>query len=748
MWAWFAGLVVLLVGSVASVWLYRLIQARETEHIGAHLQSVTRAMEIHTRILVDQRVRTMIQGAERLARGADFPREEWRQDARLFMEHEDGSVVVAVTAPDGTIRWLETLEDAGLEEGQRLPLDPGYLASLSNAETSPPLTAADTAVGVHFMPDDQPASILFVPIGRGSARRGFLVGIRRIAGAIDPLFAPFESAGVDVTVQRGGVTVYQSAPGSGLPDAGMRESFSLSFAEPEPAWNFIVSMSQAASANRSYLPATALAMGLGMSLMMALLAVLGLSRYSHGVALNYANRILRDEIGERLNIQQELTFLARHDPLTRLPNRVEFVKQAEAKLAEHDSGRLAVMFLDVDAFKDINDSMGHATGDALLQRIADSLASVLESGDCLGRYGGDEFVIAAERSDQPHVETLAKTILDHFERGFQLNGQRFHVTASVGIALFPDGGKDVETLIRNADAALFQAKREGRHRYALFEPDLMRRVSRRHALSQDINRALAEQEFHVVYQPIVRLDDQSLCGAEALLRWHRGDGEIVGPAEFIPIAEQSGMIGQLSRLALDLVGVDMSEWRRLTGEAPRVSVNISGSRFKQPGFFERLSEMVRRHDLPPDRLQLEITEQVLVEDLPRIRVALDRIAELGVKLAVDDFGVGYSSLAYLKNLPVSTVKIDRGFIRGLANDEHDLAITRAICDLARQLGMQTVAEGIETEEQLRLLTACCCHMGQGYWFSRPVAAACIAEMLSGRETWRGGTLPIRHASES
>lgn len=738
MWAWISGLGVLLAGGFLTIWLCRLIQVYEAEFAESHLQSVTRAIETQARNSAEQRIQLLIRVAEGLARRPGVSRGEWAGEARLLMEHETGYLLLAVTDPEGVIEWLEAMEDVGLSEQDTLPVDPDYLAEVRDSAGTGVVIVGDTISGLRFLPDGRAAVTLHVPIGTGEEHRGFVVGARTLTGSIDSLLAAFEPTGIDLQVKRQGVTVYQSPPGQELPQSVYRETFQLSAEGREPTWDFVVSLRPEVLA-ASRLPLVALLIGLSMTLLTALLAVLGLSRYSHGVALKHANVKLREEIIDRRRVQQDLTFLARHDPLTRLPNRVEIMKQAQAKLARHESGVLAVMFLDVDAFKDINDSMGHGTGDALLQCISGRLESVLSPEDRLGRYGGDEFVIVSQRPDTARIELLARSILRAFEDDFPVDGQSFRVTASIGIALHPVAGPDIQTMIQNADVALFEAKREGRNRYALFQPRLLKRVSRRHDLSQDIHRALASSEFHVVYQPIVRLSDLSLCGTEALLRWQRASGEIVRPSEFIPIAERSGAIGELSRLALDLVGNDMSEWRQACPQPPQVSVNISGSRFKQSDFVERLDEMLRRHDFPPDRLQLEITEQVLVENLPRIRSALDRIASLGVKLAIDDFGVGYSSLAYLKNLPVSTVKIDKSFVQDLVHDRHDQFITRVICDLTRELGMEAVAEGVENEQQLRLLYDCGCPKAQGYWFCRPVTAPEIMEMLRGQLPWRAAT---------
>jgi diguanylate cyclase (GGDEF)-like protein len=396
---------------------------------------------------------------------------------------------------------------------------------------------------------------------------------------------------------------------------------------------------------------------------------------------------------------------------------------------------LALLFLDLDQFKDINDSLGHRYGDQLLCQIPSRLNTVLGTHDFVGRHGGDEFLIALCRPSRSQIEQAASAILEAFDEAFRIDENQFFISASIGIAFYPDSGRSVGELIQNADAALFKAKNAGRNQYAVFTPEMFDQAQHRLNLSRDIRQALDSGHFRVVYQPIIDLDSLDLVGLEALVRWPHERGFMVPPQDFIRVAEETGLISRLGRFVLRQSLTDLGRWQALAGRPPWLAVNVSGAQILDADFADYLSVLLREFRIDPQLLHLEITEEVLIENLIRNRRTLQKLNDIGMHIVVDDFGVGYSSLAYLKNFPVSVVKIDRGFVQDLARDPEDQAITRTICSLSQDLGMATVAEGVESLDQLRLLRQFNCVYAQGFLFAQPAAPDVIEELILGRADW-------------
>ncbi|MEN1729644.1 MAG: GGDEF domain-containing phosphodiesterase, partial [Pseudomonadota bacterium] len=321
------------------------------------------------------------------------------------------------------------------------------------------------------------------------------------------------------------------------------------------------------------------------------------------------------------------------------------------------------------------------------------------------------------------------------DEAFKIDRNQFFISASIGIATYPESGRSVSELIQNADTALFKAKNAGRNQFVVFTQEMMDQAQHRLTLSRDIRQALDASQFKVVYQPIIKVDTLEMVGIEALLRWPHEDGFMVPPQDFIRVAEETGMISRLSRFAMSEALSDLGRWQALTGKPPWLAVNISGAQILEADFADQLSVLLHESRIEPSLLHLEITEEILIENLMRNRRTLQKLNDFGMQIVVDDFGVGYSSLAYLKNFPVSVVKIDRGFIQDLAEDAEDQAITRTICGLSSDLGMNTVAEGVESVDQLRLLRRFNCVYAQGFLFSQPVGPEAIERLLVEQVNW-------------
>jgi diguanylate cyclase (GGDEF)-like protein/PAS domain S-box-containing protein len=437
------------------------------------------------------------------------------------------------------------------------------------------------------------------------------------------------------------------------------------------------------------------------------------------------------DITERKRAEEIISFQAYHDQLTRLPNRVLFKDRLELAIAQAQrrNGALAVMFIDVDRFKLVNDTFGHAEGDALLRGVASRLSATLRRGDTLARLGGDEFTILLPDIDTPDdAEVIARKILGALERPFPLSRGEFRATASVGIAIYPQDGGSAETLTQHADIAMYQVKRSGKNGFRFFAPELNTHHQSRIAIENDLRVALERGQFELYYQPQVSLSAQRIVGVEALLRWNHPDNGLIHPADFIPIAEEVGLIGDISRWVIEQACRQLAQWRKAGHESLKMSLNLAPHDFDRDDILELVGDCIARHGLPPSCLELEITESMMMRDTASVATKVRLLRESGVGIAIDDFGTGYSALAYLQQLPVNVLKIDRSFVRDLDGMMTNPIIS-AITGIARGFGMKLIAEGVEYAQQAITLRALGCDVMQGYFFGRPAPADDVAALL-------------------
>ncbi|MDD2664123.1 MAG: EAL domain-containing protein [Dechloromonas sp.] len=433
------------------------------------------------------------------------------------------------------------------------------------------------------------------------------------------------------------------------------------------------------------------------------------------------------------NAEAHIAYLAHYDPLTGLPNRVLWNERAHAELrsADRHGDTLAVLFLDLDHFKSVNDSLGHAVGDQLLASVAQRFTARLRDNDILARLGGDEFVILLPRlKHRDDALLVAHKLIDALAAPMQIGEHELTVSTSIGIALYPDDGQDVSTLLKHADVAMYSAKDQGRNGCQLFSPDMDARAVERLMLENALRRAIQRDELVLHYQPQVGSDGRTV-GAEALVRWQHPEMGLLAPGQFIDIAEASGQIQALGDWVLRAACRQQVEWSA-AGRPLIVAVNISALQFRQGGFTERVRAILDETGADPARLELELTESALMQPTPKVLARMNRLCDWGIRLALDDFGTGYSSLSYLKRLPIHRLKIDRAFVQDLPDDAEDVAITVATLSLAKNLGMEVVAEGVETAAQRDFLAERGCRVMQGYLFSRPLPVDDFSRWLAER----------------
>ncbi len=473
------------------------------------------------------------------------------------------------------------------------------------------------------------------------------------------------------------------------------------------------------------------------------------SKFGESIPVSYTCSLVEDEgqestdriyaaqnITERRRAEQRIRYLARIDALTKVPNRMQFQHLLQRAIARARRGNqpLCLLYVDIDHFKEINDTFGHLAGDATLETVAERLSAALPEKSVIGRLAGDEFAVVvpnlgAKGEDRTATNELARSLLDRLADPFFVQGHEVFMTASMGIALYPKDAPNVIDLIRNADAALYSAKKAGGNVFKYYKPSMNEAAVERLMTKSRLKRAFERDELLVHYQPKYNIETGEVFGAEALVRWELPDRGLILPSDFIPIAEETNLIIEIGEWVLDKVCEDFRLWQRSASSPGRVSVNLSLKQLRQMNFTKRIGSIMRSHEVSPTSLELEITETTLMEDPERTVKLLDQLYALGLHLAIDDFGTGYSSLSALQQFPISTLKIDKSFVRDVATNPDDATIVGTIVQMGRNLNMDVVAEGVEDEHQLNFLQRLECTYVQGLLFGDPMSAENYLELL-------------------
>lgn len=448
------------------------------------------------------------------------------------------------------------------------------------------------------------------------------------------------------------------------------------------------------------------------------------ARISHLPEQNQVVTIIRD-ITEQHKTAEVIRHHAYYDTLTLLPNRFLALDRLSQLIneAQRNNEKIAILFLDLDDFKKVNDTLGHEIGDRLLEESARRLNEIVRKEDTVGRLGGDEFIVLLRGlADDDNASIVAENLLNAFREPFKIDGREIILTLSIGISLYPDNGKNTTELLRNADTAMYQAKALGRNTYSFYTKEMNATMLRRVEIEEQMHGALERNEFEVYYQPQFDVRNNTIIGAEALLRWHNSALGNIGPDEFIPVAEHTGLIVPIGQFVVKQALEFLSEWQRIYHKKYRVAVNLSPRQFRDSELLYFIQKSLCDANIKADCLELEITEGVLMIGQSYIDDALVKLNKLGIKLSMDDFGTGYSSLSYLRQYSFDVLKIDRNFIQGIPENKEDCKLSNAIIAMAQSLGLKVVAEGVETKEQVELLTTLGCDYLQGYFYSKPLPA--------------------------
>ncbi|MDL0430844.1 EAL domain-containing protein [Marinobacter sp. TBZ242] len=665
--------------------------------------------------------------AKRFEAEPEMPREVWERDARNYLS--DFGVYQAVEWIDRNfiVRWIEPFEGNEDAVGYNVAFSPERQASLEEAQTTGNLDIS----GVIDLKQGGRGIVIYAPIFKGDANNGFVAGVFQMGTLARELLTSNALESFRINIGEGGESAYELNSST---DTDPEFSHTVDIELPTIDWTLTVTPSVSwVEEQQSRWPFVTFIVMLFMGLLTSLTTLLVQLILKRNQALLKTRRELDAEISQRQAVQQDLARLETTDTLTGLANRRFFMEDLAHTLsiADRQMRQAALVMIDLDRFQTLNDSLGHQFGDELLIKVAQRLNGLSDERVMVAYSGGDEFMVCQQHVDDiDDVIHLLGQIKQCFEEPFLVQGEEHGITATMGVAVYPQSGLDADTLLRNADVALYRAKEQGRNTYQFYTEGMQEREVKRLELDKDLNHALANDEFVLYFQPQLDLNDSSINSVEALIRWQHPRRGLLPPVDFIPLAEESGRITDIGRWVVMAACRQLAKWQNGPYANLRIAVNLSGRELDDESIVEHIQEALEANGVSADRLEVELTEEIFIQNIEHNLNQLTKLHKLGVHLAIDDFGVGYSSLGYLRDFPVDLLKIDRSFITEVTRRHDDAVITRAVINLAHNLGIQVVAEGVETPEQLNFLKNHRCDLIQGYLISRPIPAAELEKALS------------------
>jgi diguanylate cyclase (GGDEF)-like protein len=671
--------------------------------------------------------------ANRLALQPDMPVATWREDARNYLQDFQTFQAIEWIDRNFLIRWVEPLEGNADALGFDVAFSDERRKALERARR---LGRLDIS-GVISLTQGGTGLVVYAPVGASADNRGFIAGVFRMESLADALIIPRINGEFALDLIEDGEVAF-SLPANTATNNPFSHTTEANL--PSVQWSLRVTpTNEWVDRYRSHWPWATFISMVALGLLASMTTVLVQVVLKRNQDLLKTRQDLEEEIDQRTAVQQDLARLKSTDLLTGLANRRFFMEDLEHTLlqAERQRRQVGLIMMDLDRFQMLNDSLGHQFGDELLVKVSERLNQLSDERVMVGYSGGDEFMVCQQHvEDIDDVIHLLGQVKECFARPFEINNEKHHVTATMGVAIYPQSGVDADILLRNADIALYRAKEQGRNTYQFYTEGMQEREVLRLELDKDLSEALARNQFELYYQPQLDLTSFQASSVEALIRWNHPKRGLVPPAEFIPLAEESGRITEIGRWVIRAACRQLSQWRGTPLENIRVAVNLSGRELGEADLADYLALCFKEFSVEPQQLEIELTEQTFIENVEHNHQQMRRISELGVHLAIDDFGVGYSSLGYLRDFTVDLLKIDRSFITDVTKRHDDAVITRAVINLAHNLCIRVVAEGVETEEQLLFLKQHHCDMAQGYYMSRPVPAADLPAVIA------RGLLPV------
>lgn len=662
-------------------------------------------------------IQALVRMADRRAFDPSIGATQWKDDADNYRKHFPYYQALEWIGPDMHIRWIDPI--TGNEAAQNYNV--AFNTSRRHALEKAAVTGKVDITGILTLRQGGTGTVVYAPIGKGEHFNGFIAGVFHLQNLLQGLLSDEVVKDFAVTVSDSDGKTLSLTPDTPLV-AGLTRSqalriFDLNWTltlEPSHRW---------ANARRSEWSNFVLVAILLCGILITGILVLAQAAMRRKQILLETQDALKAEIDQREMVQSDLERAANFNPLTNLPNRRFFMEDLESALrqSEENQRSLALILLDLDRFQTLNDTLGHLHGDTLLNAVARRLQQLASKRVSLAHPGADEFMFYLRDISGPEdIVPLVSRIRGCFELPFDIQGIQHKVTATLGIALYPESGHDANTLLRNADIALYRAKENGRNNYQFFTSDMHQRALQHLELTKSLHRALSQDEFVLFMQPQLDLHENRIDSVEALIRWHHPERGLLPPSEFIPVAEETGMITEIGRWVIRKACEQIARWQGGPFSHLRIAVNLSGRELESTELVDFIESSLLRNGINAANLEIELTEEIFIDNITHNLEQLVRVSRLGVQLAIDDFGVGYSSLAYLRNFPVNLLKIDRSFVEHVDTRQDDAMIVRAVINLAHNLGVRVAAEGIETESQLAFLRAHHCDVAQGYLISKPV----------------------------